>query len=70
MTTNIPNGLAIGGTGISIMVSGSLEFWQALKSAQTNYGYSNLTKDIKSSNESYLSNGNGDGDSKKSQHLW
>ncbi|KFB07371.1 preprotein translocase subunit SecY [Malacoplasma iowae] len=70
MTTNIPNGLAIGGTGIIIMVSGSLEFWQALKSAQTNYGYSNLTKDIKSSNESYLSKGDDDSDSKKSQHLW
>lgn len=67
MTTNIPNGLAIGGTGIIIMVTGSLEFWTSLKSAQTNYGYSNLTKDIKTSNESFMLN---DENEKKSQHLW
>lgn len=67
MTTNIPNGLALGGTGMIIMVSGSLEFWQALKSAQTNYGYSNLTKRIKTSNELAMSNEN---DEKESKHLW
>lgn len=66
MTTDIPNGLAIGGTGMIIMVSASLEFWQSLKSAQTNYGYSNLTKRIKSDNEYSLSHD----DSKESKHLW
>lgn len=66
MTTDIPNGLAIGGTGMIIMVSASLEFWQSLKSAQTNYGYSNLTKRIKSDNEYSLSHD----DNKESKHLW
>lgn len=66
MTTNIPNGLAIGGTGLIIMVSGSLEFWQALKSAQTNYGYSNLTKRLKTDFEYAMSND----ESKESKHLW
>lgn len=68
MTTNIPNGLAIGGTGVIIMVSGSLEFWQALKSAQTNYSYSNLTKRIKKSNESSIVNG--ENEEIDSKHLW
>ncbi len=67
LTTNIPNGLALGGTGVIIMVSGSLEFWQALKSAQTNYGYYNLTKRIKTSNEYAIANS---GDDKESKHLW
>lgn len=54
MTTGIPNGIAIGGTGVIIMVTGSLDFWSSLKSAQTNYTYSNLTKGLKKSNEGQL----------------
>lgn len=67
MTTNIPSGLALGGTGIIIMVTGSLDFWSSLKSAQTNYTYSNLTKGLKKSNE-YEIKGNGQKDNVK--RLW
>lgn len=51
LTTKIPNGIAIGGTGVIIMVTGSLDFWSSLKSAQTNYSYSNITKGLKKSNQ-------------------
>lgn len=70
LTTPIPNGLALGGTGIIIMVSASLEFWLALKSAQTNYNYSNLTKGLKKSNELEIVGQYTDKDSKKDKHLW
>lgn len=71
LTTPIPNGLALGGTGIIIMVSASLEFWLALKSAQTNYSYSNLTKGIKKSNELEMVRDTKTGkENKKDKHLW
>lgn len=66
MTTPIPNGLALGGTGIIIMVTGALEFWQSLRSYQTNYGYFNLTQTIKSS----IDPESGERKTKKSKHLW
>lgn len=71
MTTPIPNGLALGGTGIIIMVTGGLEFWQAIKSSQTNYGYSNLTKNIKDSTETFESvDSTKKNKAKKGKHLW
>lgn len=47
--TGISSGIAIGGTGIIIIVTGSIDFWQALLSAQTNYKYSKTKKDIQQS---------------------
>lgn len=44
--SGISSGIAIGGTGIIIIVTGSADFWQALLSAQTNYKYSKTKKDI------------------------
>lgn len=67
MTTNIPSGLALGGTGIIIMVTGSLDFWSSLKSAQTNYTYSNITKGLKKSNEFEIK---GNGQKEKVKRLW
>lgn len=67
MTTDIPNGLALGGTGIIIMVTGSLDFWSSLKSAQTNYTYSNLTKGLKRFNEHQIK---GDFQEEKVKRLW
>lgn len=55
--TGIPSGLALGGTGIIIMVTGALDFWSSLKSSQTNYTYSNLTKGLKQSNELAIKQG-------------
>lgn len=37
--TNIPSGIAIGGTGIIIIVSASIEIWNSIKSAATTTGY-------------------------------
>ncbi|MDE5953023.1 MAG: preprotein translocase subunit SecY, partial [Malacoplasma sp.] len=68
ITTSIPNGIAIGGTGVIIMVTGSLEFWSSLKSSQTNYTYSNLTKGLKKSNE-YEIQGNKQENS-ETKRLW
>ncbi len=65
-TTNIPSGIAIGGTGIIIIVSGTIDFWQALLSAQTNYSYSKTKKDIQ---QSYVDNESSDGHEKVT-HLW
>lgn len=67
ITTSIPSGLALGGTGIIIMVTGSLDFWSSLKSAQTNYTYSNLTKGLKKSNQTQISGGEQKG---KVKRLW
>lgn len=67
ITTKIPSGLALGGTGIIIMVTGSLDFWSSLKSAQTNYTYSNLTKGLKKSNEYEIK---GNGQKEKIKRLW
>ncbi len=44
--TGISSGIAIGGTGVIIIVTGSADFWQALLSAQTNYKYTKTKKDI------------------------
>ena len=41
--TGIPSGMALGGTGVIIMVTGSLELWNSIKSAATTTGY-NVTK--------------------------
>lgn len=41
--TGIPSGLSLGGTGIIIIVSGTLELWNSIKSASTTSGY-NMTK--------------------------
>ena len=67
LTTNIPSGLALGGTGIIIMVTGALDFWSSLKSAQTNYTYSNITKGLKKSNEFEIK---GNGQKEKIKRLW
>lgn len=69
ITTGIPNGIAIGGTGVIIMVTGSLDFWSSLKSAQTNYTYSNLTKGLKKSNEGQLLGNKPESDSEV-KRLW
>lgn len=68
MTTPIPNGLALGGTGIIIMITGSLEFWQSLKSSNTNYRYSNLTKTIKKSTEKSINENSKDDNDV--QNIW
>ena len=54
ITTHIPSGMALGGTGIIIMVSASLEFWYALKSTSTTSGYNVVKKSIKNAN--YVNN--------------
>ncbi len=41
--TGIPSGLSLGGTGIIIIVSGTLELWNSIKSASTTSGY-NVTR--------------------------
>ena len=43
LITKIPSGLAIGGTGIIIIVSAATEIWNSIKSAATNSGYT-ITK--------------------------
>ncbi|MGL5640324.1 MAG: preprotein translocase subunit SecY [Mycoplasmoidaceae bacterium] len=65
ITTGLPSGLAIGGTGIIIIVSGSLDFWQALCSAETNYSYSKSKKSIE---QKYIDSQNEDDSS--ISHLW
>lgn len=62
ITTGIPSGIAIGGTGIIIIVSGSLDFWQSMCSMQSNSYYVNTRRkieiDSKNSNE------------KRTKYLW
>ncbi|MGL4647179.1 MAG: preprotein translocase subunit SecY [Mycoplasmoidaceae bacterium] len=65
ITTGLPSGLAIGGTGIIIMVSVSLDFWQAVCSAETNYSYSTNKKSIE---QKYIDSQNADDGS--ITHLW
>jgi preprotein translocase subunit SecY len=43
MVTGIPSGLALGGTGIIIIVTGTLELWNSIRSASTTTGY-NITR--------------------------
>ena len=44
--SGIPSGLALGGTGIIIIVSASIEIWNSIKSALTNTGYEQTRKTI------------------------
>ena len=46
MTTGIPSGIAIGGTGIIIIVSASIDFWQSMCSLQSNSYYVNTRRKI------------------------
>ncbi|MDR2568080.1 MAG: preprotein translocase subunit SecY [Mycoplasmataceae bacterium] len=39
MVTQIPSGLALGGTGIIIIVTGTMELWNSIKSNSTTSGY-------------------------------
>jgi preprotein translocase subunit SecY len=41
--TDIPSGMALGGTGLIIIVSGTIELWNSIKSASTTSGY-NVTR--------------------------
>jgi preprotein translocase subunit SecY len=43
MVTGIPSGLALGGTGIIIIVTATIELWNSIKSASTTSGY-NVTR--------------------------
>ncbi len=44
--SDIPSGLALGGTGIIIVVSASIEIWNSINSAVTNTGYEQTRKSI------------------------
>lgn len=44
--SGIPSGLALGGTGIIIIVSASIEIWNSINSAVTNTGYEQTRKNI------------------------
>ena len=44
--SGIPSGLALGGTGIIIIVSASIEIWNSINSAITNTGYEQTRKSI------------------------
>lgn len=46
---NIPSYAALGGTGIVIMVSGTIELWQSIKSAATTTSYTYQRKEIEAS---------------------
>jgi len=46
MTTGIPSGLALGGTGLIILVTGILDLWTSIKSNATASGYSLDAKKI------------------------
>jgi preprotein translocase subunit SecY len=41
--TSIPSGLALGGTGLIIIVTATMELWNSIKSASTTSGY-NVTR--------------------------
>lgn len=46
LVTGIPSGMALGGTGVIIMVSGSIEFWNAIRSTSTTIGYNVVKQSI------------------------
>ncbi|MCF0227488.1 MAG: preprotein translocase subunit SecY [Malacoplasma sp.] len=46
MVTNIPSGIAVGGTGMIIIVGGTIEIWNSIKSAATTTGYEITGKKI------------------------
>jgi preprotein translocase subunit SecY len=41
--TGIPSGLALGGTGLIIIVTATMELWNSIRSASTTSGY-NVTR--------------------------
>ncbi len=47
--TTIPSGVALGGTGVIIIVSSTIEIWNSIKSAATNTGYEITKTKIQSS---------------------
>jgi len=57
MTTGIPSGLALGGTGIIILVTGILDLWVSIKSNATASGYNieakKIDKNLKEETEGY-----------------
>lgn len=48
MTTGIPSGIALGGTGLIIIVTGCMDIWTSINSLVTNTGYNVVSKQIKS----------------------
>lgn len=67
MVTTIPSGVALGGTGIIIIVSGSMELWSSIKSNSTTSGYNVSRSKI----EAKLYESNDDKkDNDKSYQLW
>lgn len=56
----IPSYAALGGTGIVIMVSGTIELWQSIKSAATTTSYTYQRKEIEQSLSTIVNNTNAD----------
>lgn len=56
----IPSYAALGGTGIVIMVSGTIELWQSIKSAATTTSYTYQRKEIEASLSNITNNTNVD----------
>lgn len=52
----IPSYAALGGTGIVIMVSGTIELWQSIKSAATTTSYTYQRKEIEASLSTIINN--------------
>jgi preprotein translocase subunit SecY len=65
MVTGIPSGLALGGTGLIIIVSGSIDLWTSIVSNSTASGYT--VDRIKIENKIYEAK---DEDSKSDYHMW
>jgi len=65
LATGIPSGMSLSGTGIIILVTGSLELWAAIKSAATTSGYVATRRNIEKTH--YESEDSGD---KKVTQLW
>lgn len=62
MATGIPSGIAIGGTGIIIIVSASIDFWQSMCSLQSNSYYVNTRRKIE--------NHTGENSKAKNKYFW
>ena len=67
-SVQIPSYAALGGTGIVIMVSGSIELWQSIKSAATTTSYTYQRKEIEASLSSIQNNVNIDNED--DSQLW
>jgi len=67
LVTGIPSGMSLSGTGIIIMVTASLEFWAAIKSAATTSGYVATRRNIEKTH--YSSKDDKKSDEKVTQ-LW